>query len=73
MAPMWHHGYRIPVAHMARDPTPGAPTKEADCAECGKRTTWDLLVVEGDHQLGQRDESDWYCTGLTAEEFSAGK
>jgi hypothetical protein len=58
---------------MPSDPTPGAIQKDDDCAECAKRTTRDWLKIEGARELGQRDEWDWYCTGLPAEERAAGR
>ena len=63
----------MPDPHMPRDPTPGAIQKDDDCAECAKRTRWDWLKIEGVRELGQRDEWDWYCTGLTAEQRAAGR
>jgi len=36
-------GYAVRVAHMPREPTPGAIQKEANCADCGKLTTHEWI------------------------------
>ena len=65
--------YAARVAHMPRDPTPGAIRKEAECADCGRLTTHVWVRYEGDAQSGERDGWHWVCTGLSAEERAAGK
>jgi hypothetical protein len=72
VAQVWW-GYAVRVAHMPREPTPGAIQKEANCADSGKLTTHEWIKYPATPFLGQRDQWHWACTGLSAAERQAGK